>query len=177
MRDDLREAIPELDRFRDTTIRDRVLAVFEDALNQGGWTVGDLERMPFTLLLDPCPASMLEHIRGVTGVSLVAAERLAETYGERMPIDHDRLLAGALLHDIGKLVEMEEKHGTFRKSYRGVLLRHPFSGMALAARHGLSEEVQHIIALHAKEGTGARRLAEAHIVHHADFINFEPFHG
>ena len=52
------------------------------------------------------------------------------------------------------------------------MLRHPFTGMELAARCGLPAEVQHIIATHAGEGDKVKRTTEATILNHADFINF-----
>jgi len=41
----------------------------------------------------------------------------------------------------------------------------------------LPEKVVHAIAVHAKEGDGGYRCPEAVIVHHADFMNFEPIKG
>ena len=49
------------------------------------------------------------------------------------------------------------------------------SGLAIADRFGLPAEVQHIIAAHSKEGDLGQRTVEAIIVHHADFVSFEPF--
>jgi len=61
------------------------------------------------------------------------------------------------------------------KSPTGRMLRHPFAGAALCWEFGLPDEITHIVATHAHEGEGARATAEAIIVHHADFANFEPF--
>jgi len=55
------------------------------------------------------------------------------------------------------------------------LVRHPFSGIAIADRFGLPPEVQHIIGTHSKEGDLGKRTVESIIVHHADFVSFEPF--
>jgi hypothetical protein len=59
------------------------------------------------------------------------------------------------------------------KSEFGVLLRHPFSGVALAAQQGIPPEVLHMIASHAKEGDFIQRSKEAIIIHHADYTNYE----
>ena len=63
--------------------------------------------MPFTLLINPCPASFIDHTRAVTLTAIRAAEVFAEIYGDRVPVNMDRLIAGGLLHDIGKLLEYE----------------------------------------------------------------------
>ena len=94
--------------------------------------------------------------------------------GSRMTFDMDVLTSGALLHDVGKLVEYERVGDRFVKCEHGRMLRHPFSGVGLAYDAGLPDEVLHIIAVHAREGEGARVTPAAHIVHNADFSFFSP---
>jgi putative nucleotidyltransferase with HDIG domain len=173
MRERLVELIPEFDLFEDGDLREKCLRTWEAAMAEGGWQPDDLARLPFTLLINPCPASFIDHIRGVTLVSLRSAEVFAEIYGDTLPINRDYLLAGALLHDIGKLVEYEmRENGTAVQTPKGALLRHPFTGMELAARFGLPDAVQHMIATHASEGDKVQRITEATIINHADFMNF-----
>lgn len=169
------ELLPELSLIGDAEVRDKVVAVYEAALERGGWKAEDMNHIPFTLLIEPCPATYVEHTRAVTWCALAAAKALSKIYGSRVEVNRDHLVAGALLHDVGKLLEYAEEDGKFVKSSAGKLLRHPFSGAALAAEFGLPPEVTHIVAVHAKEGDGARATPEAIIIHHADFINFEPF--
>ena len=64
-------------------------------------------------------------------------------------------------------------YGKTQKSQLGKNLRHPFSGCALAVKHGLPVEVAHIIANHAKEGDGTLRSPEGVIVNKCDMLNFE----
>jgi hypothetical protein len=54
-------------------------------------------------------------------------------------------------------------------------VRHPFSGVGLAMRFDLPHEVLHMIATHAGEGHLGKRTVESIIVHHADFLSYEPF--
>jgi putative nucleotidyltransferase with HDIG domain len=140
---------------------------------KSGWTVEDLQDMPFTLLIRHTPINIISHTRAVTQCSLKIAEVLMEEYHGRVAIDRDTLLSGALLHDVGKLFEYTRRDGEFVKSREGQLLRHPISGAAFAGRFDISQEILHIIAAHSKEGDGARRTVEAIIVNHADFVNFE----
>ena len=86
------------------------------------------------------------------------------------------LIAGAILADVGKLLEYEiGPDGKSRQSERGEALRHPFTGVALAMECGVPDSVCHIIAAHAAEGDLVKRTTEAFIVHHADFMAFLPF--
>ena len=170
----LTDIIPEFNLIQDANIRANTLSVFERALERGGWVVDDLLEMPFTLLIEPCPANMVEHVRAVANAAREAAKALRKILGERVMLDMDILTSGAILHDVGKLVEYMKVDGKFVKAPHGKMLRHPFSGVGLAYDSGLPDEVLHIIAVHAREGEGARMTAAAHIVHYADFMSFEP---
>jgi 23S rRNA maturation-related 3'-5' exoribonuclease YhaM len=87
----------------------------------------------------------------------------------------DVLIAGAILADVGKLLEYVKKDGKAAQGVYGKYLRHPFSGVSLAEECGVPPEVCHIIAAHAGEGDHIKRTTEAYIVHHADFMTFLPF--
>ena len=135
----------------------------------------DLERIPFTLLAPGCTVSFMAHKRSVVHICKSAAETMRAFYGDALPIDMDTLIAGAILIDVGKLLEYELKDGKAVTSKTGRYLRHPFTGVALAHRFGLPDEVCHMIATHAKEGNLGKRSVESTIAHHADFLTFEPF--
>jgi len=175
MRKKLLEILPEFNLIGDPILKDKCLKTWEEALHLGKWRPEDLARMPFTLLIDPCPANMVEHTRGNVLCCVGMMDALEKVYGARVPLDRDTLVAGALLHDVGKLLEVEEKGGKFVKSANGKLLRHPVSGACLAATFGLSDAILHIIANHSKEGDGMPRTGEGVLLHHADFTNFELF--
>jgi putative nucleotidyltransferase with HDIG domain len=173
MRKRLTELIPEFDLIENADLREKCLKTWEAAMEESGWTPDDLAQMPFTLLINPCPASYIDHIRAVTLTAVRAAEVFEQVYGDRVPVNVDYLVAGGLLHDIGKLLEYEDRDdGVTVQTYAGKLLRHPFSGMALAARFDLPVEIQHIIAAHAGEGDKVIRSTEATLINHADFISF-----
>ncbi len=168
---------PQLSRIRDEALRRKVVDVYVDACARGGWhDVEDLRRIPFTLLTKCHGVSYAEHVVAVTEGALGLAEAM-ERACRRLPfaIDHDRLVAGGLLHDVGKLLEFEsDGAGGCRKSRAGRCARHPISGAILAGRHGLPDEIVNIIACHAKEGDGRPQVVETVLVHQADFATFDP---
>ncbi len=176
VRDEIRKVLPEVDLIQDAGLRDKVLATWEAALARGHWRPADIARIPFTLL-KPVRISFADHVRAVTKICVAVADTFDEIYKGELALRRDVLIAGALLHDVGKLLEIEEKNGTFAKSKDGALVRHPFSGLALADAQGLPAEVLHIIGVHSKEGDGGKRTAEAIILHLADFMNFDPLEG
>jgi len=176
MHEELIRLIPEFDLFTDEELKKKTLLAYANALAEAGWEPDVMESMPFTLIIDPAPATMLEHVRGVVNVSLAIAEALKKAHPDnpKMHARHDVLLAGALLHDVGKFLEYELRDGKYMKSRSGELLRHPISGTGIAKAAGLPDEILHMIAYHSHEGDKARATLEAIIVNHADFLNFEP---
>lgn len=168
---------PEIKLIKSGDLRKRVASAWQDAVTSGGWTMRDLRKIPFTLLIPDCKIDLIHHTRAVTQTAIGIAETLRANYGRALTIDMDILVAGALLHDVGKMLEYAKQGKSIGKSKMGAMLRHPFSGQALAYKHGLPTEVLHMIAYHSKEGDLGKRITEAIIVHHADFVNFEPLRG
>jgi len=111
----------------------------------------------------------------VVHIARRSAEAMDEFLGRGLPIDMDTVIAGAILADVGKVLEYEKVDGEARQSARGKYLRHPFTGVAVAMACGVPDDVCHIIATHAGEGNMVKRTTEAWIVHHADFMSYEPF--
>jgi len=177
MKSEIISLFPEINQIKDEDLKKKVISVWEEAIKQGGCKVGDLEKVPFTLLIPDCKTNLIEHTRAVTHTALEVAKVVLKFYKKQVKIDLDLLLAGGILHDVGKLLEYASLEGKITKSRRGKLLRHPFSGASLAYKHGLPDEVIHIIATHAKEGDGGFRSVEAMIIHYSDFINFESLGG
>jgi len=174
MRNDIQAFFPELKQIADTALRDKVIDVWVDALTAGGWTIEELKRIPFTLLAGDIDIRFLEHVRTCARMSIAIHDVLIAAYGDRVPLNRDHLIAGALLADVGKPIEyVKGPDGTPVKGRRGDLLRHPFSGVGLCWKHGLPDEVMHIVATHSKEGDHVQRTIESIIFHHADFVDFD----
>jgi putative nucleotidyltransferase with HDIG domain len=174
-REEVQRLWPELQWIADAGLREKVTRCWERALELSPLTGRDLEEIPFTLLVANCPTTFMEHKRCVVHIARKSAESMQEFMGNALKIDLDTVIAGAILADVGKLLEYEKVDGKARQSERGELLRHPFTGVALAMECGVPDAVRHIIAAHAAEGDLVKRTTEAFIVHHADFMAFLPF--
>jgi len=166
---------PEMNWIKDEELKTKVLDCWVYAIENSVLSPEDLEVIPFSLLIKDCNITFMNHKRTAVQLSVDIANKMKQNFGDEIQIDMDLLIAGAILIDVGKLLEYDKIDGKLTTSKAGKLLRHPFSGVALADRFGLPPEVQHIIAYHAKEGDLAKRNVEAIIVHHADFVSFEPF--
>ena len=168
---DWKKIYPELDWIADGALAEKVAEVWDNAYARGGWKGDDINAIPFTLLVGETKITLVEHTRLVTSLSRGIAGTMKDVGNIALNLDH--LIAGALLHDVGKLLEYRRAGESFQVSRSGKLLRHPLSGMGLAVAGGLPEDVCHIIAVHSREGEGSYRSPEAVVLHHADFIAFE----
>jgi putative nucleotidyltransferase with HDIG domain len=176
LREEVLRIWPELEWIEDDQLREKATRCWERAFELSPLEPADLERIPFTLKVPDCPVSFMAHKRAVVHVARDAASKVEEFFGEALPVDMDTVVAGAILADVGKLLEYESgSEGGSRQSARGKYLRHPFTGVSLAMECGLPDAVAHIIATHAGEGDMVARSTEAWIVHHADFMTYEPF--
>ena len=161
---DVEKSLPELQWIKDNKLKDKVANVWVEAANKGKWK--SLNQVPFTLLFENS-GLLTEHTGRITKL----AKSIYENRDEKINLDY--LIAGALLHDVGKLLEYEEKNNKIVKSEYGKVFRHPVSGAMLASKLGVPDEIVHIIFAHSHEGDNLKRSPEAIIVNHCDFIDFE----
>jgi 3'-5' exoribonuclease len=119
---------------------------------------------------------LLEHVLSLTGL----ADRVADHYPS---LDRDLVLAGIVLHDLGKIHELSYAGG-FRYSTRGQLLGHITIGLEMVFEKmraipdfpsGLKDRVAHIIlSHHGKLEFGSPKepmFPEALVVHYLDDLD------
>jgi putative nucleotidyltransferase with HDIG domain len=175
---DISTLFPNLMDIKSASLRDKVAAVWNEALTVGcggkGWTFDEIRAIPFTLLAGKIDLRFVEHLNSCCKQCIAIAGVLKDVFGARVPVNLDVLIAGSLLADVGKMLEFDkDTTGKVIKGYYGDMLRHPFSGVALCFKHGIPPEVMHIVATHSHEGDKVERTIESWIFHHADFIDFD----
>lgn len=177
MVEELKKLWPELEWIKDPVLREQTTKTWALALEKSVMSPEDLNKIPFTLLAGPdLKVSFMAHKRAVVHIARESGLKMNEFFGEELPVNMDILISGAILADVGKLLEYEKNNkGESVQGQYGKYLRHPFSGVSLAEQCGVPAEVCHIIASHAAEGDLVKRSTEAYVVHHADFMTFLPF--
>ena len=153
----------ELSWIKDESLKNKVVKTWKTAADRGGWKTFD--EVPFTLLFENS-GKLTDHTKRMTNLAKAVYDQRDED------INLDYLIAGALLHDVGKLLEYDMIDGKVVKGEYGERFRHPVSGALLAQELGLPEEIVLIIYAHSHEGEKCKRTAEAYIVHYCDFIDF-----
>jgi 3'-5' exoribonuclease len=133
----------------------------------------------------PFPGGLLEHTLSVTKSCLFLAEKYTAVYSElKPPINKDLVVAGAILHDVGRIVELNDDPLKSEPTIAGRLLGHMFLGRDLvrdAAREQgdvnpeLLGMLEHIVISHLNHPEwGSPRLPlipEVLIIHHADDLD------
>ena len=175
MKDKVMVIWPEINWIKDEELKIKTRDAWVYAIEQSPLEPKDLEEIPFSLLIKNCNVSFMNHKRTCVQLAVDIAKKMVENFGDKIKVNMDILISGAILIDVGKLLEYEIVDGELSTSDYGKVVRHPFSGVAIAARFDLPPEVQHIIGTHSKEGDLGKRTVESIIVHHADFVSFEPF--
>lgn len=177
MKDKIEKAFDkQLQKIGDPHLRAKVVEIWVKAAEKGGWQPDELDKIPFTLLTETRGINLIEHTIAVTEGACGLAQAIKENYREiPFEINFDWLVAGGLLHDVGKLLEIEKTpDGKYRKSHQGKCARHPISGAILVAQAGLADEIVNIVGCHAKEGEGRPQRIETVLIHQADFATFNP---
>ena len=129
---------PELEWIKDESLREKTAKTWELALERSVLTPEDLKRIPFTLLCGPdLKVTFMDHKRSVVHIAKDAGNTVNSMYHGELPVDMDVLIAGAILADVGKLLEyvLDDSGKAVQGTY-GKYLRHPFSGVSIAEEAG-----------------------------------------
>jgi len=129
-------------------------------------------------------AGLLEHTLSMTHTCIYMADKYAEKYPDMQPpLDKDLVVAGAVLHDIGKLQELDQEPAGTEYTAAGALVGHLLLGRDMvreaAAEAGLDAEtllrLEHLIIAHQRlPEWGSPKppmTPEALIIHYADDLD------
>src|SRR2546427_9616921 len=142
---EIAELFPPLMEIKDETLRKKVAAVWNEAITTGcagkGWSFDELRAVKFTLLAGDIDMTLVEHLNSCARQCIGIADVLESAFRCGIPIQRDYLIAGALLADVGKPLEYDkDASGRVIQGKFGQQLRHPFSAVALAHKHGIPGE-------------------------------------
>src|SRR5258708_32961063 len=140
------QLFPSIRRIKNRSLREKVAAVWSEAITTGcggkGWTFAELRAVKFTLLAGDIDMRFVEHLNSCVRQCLAIADVLKKSFRCSIPIQRDYLIAGALLADVGKPLEFDkDASGNVIQGKFGQQVRHPFSAVALAHKHGVPGEL------------------------------------
>ncbi|WP_330631685.1 HD domain-containing protein [Halocatena halophila] len=143
-REQIEAAFPTLDELSDELLAEQCVRAWDLGLERGGWR--DIHDIPYAWNIDD--VSTVEHVQGVAQIALTAIEQQERIHGA--PIDRDVVIAGALLHDVGKCYEYtshvpNDRLDSPSPTYAGDVIPHSLSSYALAHEVGCSIAVKRTI--------------------------------
>ena len=166
--------LPELAEVRSEELRRKAIEAWAYALAETSFariTAIPGEATPGVFALKR--GSQAVHLRSVARIARAIADEFTQEFPEAT-VDRDIILAGALLHDVGKAWEFDPEN---RRRWDGdrsqtgsPALRHPVYGAHICIAVGLPEEIAHIALGHSYEGDLMQRSLECLIVHRADHM-------
>jgi len=182
-RDEVYALLPEMMWIEDQPLREKCADVWVEALEESGWLKHGLDKMPIVIKGLPldCPDNNnLKHTRAVARMSVKIYDESAEFYPEAGVCERDVIIAGALLHDVGKHFEYAYVDGQAVAATESVpgaqMFTHPYIGAQLIRKHGLPSKVEHAVLAHSDMmspgGSAAYQTRESLIVKYADCLCF-----
>jgi putative nucleotidyltransferase with HDIG domain len=174
LRASVRTSLPEVDEIKDPDVREKTVEAWALALSQTEYEA--IDDIPGTGGPDSPglkEGSQVAHLRGTARIAIGMAEGLEQVLGP-CGINRDVVIAGALLHDVGKAYEYSPRNQARWKANPALAgcpaVRHPVYGVHIALSVGLPESLVHLIGAHSTGGEGdlVVRSLETVIVQFAD---------
>lgn len=172
VRKNVRAELPELEEIVSVELRDKVVAAWAYSLLREGMSrISDMEGSGAPGYWILTKGTQLDHIRGVTRLAIRYGDELKLIHPE-LPLDRDVLVAGALIHDVGKPLEYNQakiEDWAARPHLAGwPVTRHPVHGWHVCLHVGLPENIAHIAAAHSREGDTIVRSMECTVIQACD---------
>lgn len=173
-KEDVREwLMPELDYIKNEETKNKIVDIWQEAIDRLDWESKGLENSGIsTVMRKGCPENLMTHTRHVTAACNAFYDALVDMFDKVGACNKEDLLAGALLHDVGKLLEMDFVDGSVVHTHYGDLFNHPVSGAWLCQKHGMNQNVVHMVLTHSNslspEGPKAFCTPESLILKYLD---------
>jgi len=163
----IRSLLPEISEIKDKELQDNVVLIWKEACENGG--INQPEIIPKNIT--NIGYTLVNHTRVVASLCKRVAELIKSLHG--IEVNQDYLLAGALLHDVSKLLEMTYNGRDFVKTDFGKKIQHGFYTAYKAYEKRLPLEIQHMLISHTPESRVMLQSIEAVILYNVDQTDTE----
>jgi hypothetical protein len=166
---DLAILFPEMERIGDRRLRDIVRTVWEEL-----WSGSAFVALIDVPVATNIPYPQVRHCQGVLRSALALADALESVH--EVKFDRDVLIAGALLMDVSKLVEIRpDPAGGYSETEVGRALPHAFFTAQKALALGVPLAVVHIITTHSPLSGKPPMTPEAQLLSWLDQLDIGAF--
>lgn len=168
---DVRAIFPEVDSIADPSLREKVIAVWQELWEMSSYD--DITKVPTSTDI---PYPHIPHNRCVVAMAVAIADAYERFHGVKT--NRDVLIAAGLLQDASKLVEMQPKTdgSGAERSPKGKAYPHAFYAAHVAIKHGVPEEICHIILNHTPQSPSFPDSLEGKILFYVDQLDVLAIH-
>ncbi len=159
----IQRLLPEINDLQDRLLASQVVQIWDEMWKESNWA--RIEDCPKGA--DVSEYKLVPHVRSVTQGCMAMARSVRANYG--IPVQHDALLAGSLLHDASKLVEEDPAGGASKKTHLGKLIQHSAYTAHKAMALGMPLEIVHLIITHTRQSGMLPKTVEGIILHYVDY--------
>jgi hypothetical protein len=167
---DFKAIFPEVELIGDPELRSKVEAVWQDL-----WQQSEIDSIDRLATSPEIPYLHIPHNRAVVEMSLAVAAAFERFHGVK--VNRDVLVAAALLQDASKLVEYTLSDGKVAYSALGRDYPHAFWAAHIALKHGVPDEICHIILTHTPQAAAFPKSLEGKILYYVDQLDVLAIHG
>jgi putative nucleotidyltransferase with HDIG domain len=170
-------SLPEGTKIRDADLRERLYDAWAFGLSKSSFKrIEQLRGSGHPTTPKMKQGTQADHLRGVGRLSQIVGIEMKKTFAQ-FPLDPDMLLAGGLLHDVGKPFEFDPVN---RKRWQAdprragfPSIRHSVYGAYVTLSVGLPLEVVHAVGAHSWEGRFEEKSTAREIVAESDLAFWE----
>ncbi len=164
--------LPPIDKISDSRLRELVINIWARFWRESAHQ--DISKVLNYLSEMGEDETLVRHTNTVVKMTEAVAREFQQAYG--ISLNFDWLLAGALLHDVDKLVLYEQQGNTVQLSELGRKVSHGEYGANVAKQMGLPQEVANIMACHSPmQKKILPATIEAVLVASCDTANFQSY--
>ena len=160
------QLFPLVNEIKNVSLRNKVIKVWLKVWGESKWDCIEVALFNPKVKFERC--SLVEHVNFVTTAALDIGRLVQDIF--RLSVNFDVLLAGALLHDVSKLVEFEPKGDGEQKTDIGRQVTHAVYGTHVALSVGVPLNVVHLIISHTPQTTLIPSSVEGIILAYVDYI-------
>ncbi len=158
----IRKAFPLIEKIEDAGVRNGVIRAWFIAWKESSFKT--LEEAPFGM--DAPFDSLVKHSSAAASGAYAMGKQLQEEYGVKLNLDY--VIAGALLHDLDKIISYERKGDKVQQSALGAQIVHGAYGGHIALLAGLPMEIAYIIMAHSPSVNVELRSPEGQLISYAE---------
>lgn len=164
---------PALAYLTDEANKEKAVAAWVEVAEEGEWDKKGIEHCGISTEMRPeCTENLISHTCHVTQACAALYDSMGELFEKVGECNREDLIVGAILHDIGKLLENDYVDGQACHGKTAKYFRHPITGAYYAKKYGFNDKVVHMVLTHSNmlspEGPHAFNTPESLILKYID---------